>query len=81
VITLTRSTKIARMETLDNLATITKYTKTQDEEQMSKPRKSAEKLNHFHAEYPFKINPTLSDERRMSLLQLLYDYKHIWPVL
>ena len=70
-------TKVAKLENLDNIATVTKYTETQNERQMTRPRKSAAELNKFHAEYGFQINPTLSDEKRMSLLKLLYDYKHI----
>ena len=67
----------AKIETLDNISAITKYVETQDEEQMRKPRRSVAELNRFHTEYGFQINPTLSDEKRMSLLQLLYNYKHI----
>ena len=78
VITLTRGTKVAKLENLDSIATVTKYTETRNERQMTGPRKSVAELNKFHAEYGFQINPTLSDEKRMSLLQLLYDYKHIF---
>jgi len=77
VITLTRGARVAKIETLDNISAITKYVETQDEEQMRKPRRSVAELNRFHTEYGFQINPTLSDEKRMSLLQLLYNYKHI----
>jgi len=78
VITLTRGTKVAKLENLDKIATVTKYTETQNERQVTGPRKSVAELNKFYAEYGFQINPTLSYEKRMSLLQLLYDYNHIF---
>jgi len=74
---LRRGTRIAKIETLDSVASVSPYT---EDLQTSKnyDKESETTLEKFQTEYGFKINPDLTKEQRYDLLHLLYKYKDIF---
>ena len=74
---LRRGTRIAKIETLDSVASVSPYT---EDLQSSKNynKESETTLEKFQTEYGFKINPDLTKEQRYDLLYLLYRYKDIF---
>ena len=77
-VTMKRGTKLARLENLNVITAIEVCKQPQDPEAEEKTteRRSKAKLDQFHQEYCFQINSTLTEEKRLELLQLLFRYKH-----
>ena len=80
VITLKKGMKIAKIEDLNTVASIEKYEEPQQSivAPESVERVTKEELENFYKEYGFRINPALSEEQRLELLQLLYNYRRVF---
>ena len=79
VLTLKRGMKIAKVENLKTISSITRFEEPQGRVlETGGNRLSKVELDKFHQDYGFKINPDLTEERRLELLQLLHDHKSVF---
>ena len=83
VVTLRKGLKLAIIENMDTIASMQKFTETTElptEAKLNdKTRKlSKTELDAFHAEYGFKICPTLPEDERLQVLELLHKYRSVF---
>jgi len=83
VVALRKGLKLAKIEYMDTIVSIQEFTETTElptEAKLNdKTRKlSKAKLDAFHAEYGFKICPTLSEDERLQVFELLHKYRSVF---
>ena len=83
VVTLKKGLKLAKIENMDSIASIQEFTETTelptDTNTNDKTQKlSKAELEAFHADYGFKICPTLSEDERLQILELLHKHKPVF---
>ena len=80
VVTLKKGLSLAKIETFDTIDSIREYkevqTVTSDQNLGIKP--SLNELNEFHKDYGFKISPSLQEDQRRQILEMLHRYKHVF---
>ena len=80
VVTLKKGLKLAKIETLDNVASIDEYkeAETITPKQKMDRKLTKTELDDFYKEYGFQICPSLEEDQRHETLVLLHQYKHVF---
>ena len=80
VVTLKKGLKIAKILNLDTIAAVQKYNEveTVGSKLDKKNTTSRTELDNFLHEYGFQISPSLNEDQRYEVLDLLYKYKSVF---